>query len=115
MRIIHSLLTLTLISLLTTRLTHSQSNLHHPEFSQNEYSGQVSENAALGTLVVALAATDADGDGITFLIEGESHNFFSLNPSTGALIVQNVLDREAVSFIEFRVSYTHSSYFSQCN
>ena len=104
MRIIHSLLTLTLISLLTTRLTHSQTNLHHPEFSQNEYTGDISEDAALSTLVLTVSATDNDGHAITYSIEGESHNFFYLNPSTGALTVQHVLDRETLSFIEFDVS-----------
>ena len=101
MRIIHSLLTLTLISLLTTRLTHSQS---HPEFSLNEYTGDIAENAALSTLVLTVAATDSDGDAITFSLQGETHNYFNLNPTTGALTVQNELDREAVDFIDFEVS-----------
>ena len=101
---INALVTLTFLFLLTTRYTHSQSNLHHPEFTQNEYTENILEDANIGTIVLTVEANDSDGHVVTYYIEGESHNFFLLNEASGVITVDHELDREAQDLIKFNVT-----------
>src|SRR5690606_18670669 len=50
----------------------------------------IDENCASGTSVGTLAATDPDGDALTFVIlSGNTDDAFSLNATPGEIIVQN--------------------------
>ena len=55
----------------------------------------VAENAANGAAVGTVAATDADGDALTFSItDGNTGNAFAINASSGAITVAGTLNRQ---------------------
>ena len=69
-----------------------------PVFSQDSYSSSVPEDAAIGSSVVQLSATDPDGDTLSFSIaSGGGATSFSIDNSTGLISVQNSLDYETTS------------------
>jgi len=77
-------------------------NDHAPQFSDEAfYSVELSEAAAVGTLVARLSATDADagenGRVIYRLLEPSASRLFSVDPETGAVRTRAALDRETAS------------------
>ncbi|KAI6653368.1 hypothetical protein LOD99_3588 [Oopsacas minuta] len=91
-----------LIILLLTRSTYSQTS-HHPEFSANEFNGEIIESAGIGDAVLTVTATDSDGHNIAYYIQGQSHTFFALDATTGDITVNDFLDRETHDFVSFEV------------
>ena len=64
----------------------------------------VSENAQPGQVIVTLEATDADTAELSFSLVNESApGTFMINNMTGAIILNETLDRELISVYEFTV------------
>ncbi|XP_077465395.1 protocadherin Fat 2 [Stigmatopora argus] len=76
-------------------------NLHRPLFSDFVYEAAVMEDAAAGTAVLTVTASDKDvgGDGvIRYLIQdGSGLGVFSINEETGVIRTTRPLDREKVA------------------
>nr|XP_023695501.1 protocadherin-15-like isoform X2 [Paramormyrops kingsleyae] len=70
-----------------------------PVFSQTSYVVNLPENSPVGTVFLQLSAEDADLDSnITYHIKtDEARQLFDINPVTGHLSVQQVLDFEKLS------------------
>ncbi|KAM4677968.1 protocadherin Fat 2 [Discoglossus pictus] len=76
-------------------------NRHRPEFLQNHYEIKVSENVQLGSEVLKIRATDKDsGTRPIYTIQNSadprSTKMFRLDPTSGALIVTEMLDFESM-------------------
>ncbi|XP_029021014.1 protocadherin gamma-C5-like [Betta splendens] len=86
-------------------------NDNAPQFERHLYEANVSENAAPGTEILRVKATDAD-EGLNGEIEyvfGELTDdqvlsVFYIEPSTGAITVKGILDHEANSLYRFDVT-----------
>ncbi|WP_170976464.1 cadherin domain-containing protein [Rhizobium sp. FKL33] len=65
----------------------------------------VSEDAALGTVIGALAATDAEGDAITYTLTDDADGQFTLVTTDGvtSLVLNGALDYEQASSYEIEV------------
>ncbi|MEO6455383.1 MAG: kelch repeat-containing protein [Ginsengibacter sp.] len=64
-----------------------------PVFSSNNYSFSVPENAALGTSLGTVSATDADNDVLTYSIKtGNTNSALSINSGTGLITVAKPLN-----------------------
>ncbi|XP_053703162.1 protocadherin Fat 3 isoform X3 [Synchiropus splendidus] len=74
-------------------------NDNAPQFSQHTFSALVPENVAIGSQVIALAATDRDSgqNGQVSYTLLTSVPQFSVNSDTGSVFVVSPLDREAVA------------------
>jgi VCBS repeat-containing protein len=81
-----------------------------PVFNPDTYAEDVSEDAAGGTAVVTVTATDPDaGDTLTYSITGgNTGNAFTINAATGAITVSNpsVLDFETTPSYTLTVTVT---------
>ncbi|XP_029020487.2 LOW QUALITY PROTEIN: protocadherin Fat 2 [Betta splendens] len=75
-------------------------NLHRPVFSEFVYEAAVKEDAAVGTSVVMLTASDRDlgRDGVVryHIYEGSGLGVFTINEETGVIRTTETLDRESV-------------------
>ncbi|XP_073343356.1 protocadherin alpha-2-like [Pagrus major] len=81
-----------------------------PTFSKSLYKAHVRENAAKGTVVIKLNATDLDegmnGKILYYLMKRgntDPSNIFDLNPETGEITVKGTLDYEETPAYEVRV------------
>ena len=84
-----------------------------PSFMQNLYSVGLSENAAIGTIVATIAAVDNDLSSnleISYFFLNDldiglpnSTNPFSLNRTTGDIVLETLVDREVVSLYTLTV------------
>ncbi|KAI4895787.1 hypothetical protein NFI96_030857, partial [Prochilodus magdalenae] len=85
-------------------------NDNRPVFSQSLYKAKVRENAAVGTKIMSLTATDLD-EGTNSLIvysfigrgNAKTDELFTINPETGDIVVKSQLDHEETPAIELRV------------
>ncbi|CAG9865047.1 unnamed protein product [Phyllotreta striolata] len=83
-------------------------NDNAPKFEKSLASFRVTENALNGTAIFRANATDADeGDNakITYSLVTDTKDF-SVDPSSGVLIVSNYLDRERQSLYELKIRAT---------
>ncbi|XP_060053958.1 protocadherin Fat 2 [Erinaceus europaeus] len=82
-------------------------NEYQPRFPQDLYSVLVPENTVVGTVVLAVSATDADGplnSALTYsLVGGNQLGHFAVNPETGELRVARALDWEQTSSYALRL------------
>ena len=83
-------------------------NDHSPQFERQTYTANVPENAALGSLVATVRATDRDsGDNgaLEYQLDEPTLNagVFELNPTTGEIRVASQLDYERAPRYEFFV------------
>ncbi|MDH5446500.1 MAG: cadherin domain-containing protein [Gammaproteobacteria bacterium] len=63
------------------------------------------ENATIGTSVVTIAANDIDGPSATFsILNGNTGNAFTIDPSTGAITVNGALDYETTPKYTLRIN-----------
>uniref|UniRef100_A0A672G6Z9 FAT atypical cadherin 2 n=1 Tax=Salarias fasciatus TaxID=181472 RepID=A0A672G6Z9_SALFA len=73
-------------------------NLHRPVFSEFVYEAAVMEDAAVGTSVVTLTASDKDlgRDGVVryFIQDGSGLGVFAIDQETGVIQTKEKLDRE---------------------
>ena len=68
-----------------------------PVFVTSSQVSKVREDVAIGTRVIRLNATDADGKGLTFkLTSGNTGGAFKIHSSTGLITVAAKLDREKI-------------------
>ncbi|XP_038006385.1 protocadherin alpha-13-like [Motacilla alba alba] len=88
-------------------------NDNAPQFNQSVYKVQVPENAAEGTLVTRVNATDADEGinsevtyAVTNFIPPSGKDVISINPNTGEIHLTAALDFEEVSIYDFRIEAT---------
>ncbi|XP_072050702.1 cadherin-23-like [Amphiura filiformis] len=76
-------------------------NDNNPMFDQEQFTGNVSENAEIGTEVVVITATDLDigvFGNLTYVIRGGNvGNAFRIDPRTGVIYVNRPLDKETRS------------------
>ncbi|XP_065499882.1 protocadherin alpha-6-like [Caloenas nicobarica] len=85
-------------------------NDNAPQFNQSVYKVQVQENAAEGTLLARVNATDPD-EGINNEVTYMATNFFpqsgrdviAVNPKTGEIRLTGTLDFEEVTVFNFRI------------
>ncbi len=64
-----------------------------PAFDSSNYSGSIQDDASVGTLVLGVWASDADGDSITYQFEAASSSApFAIDSSTGDITVDGTLD-----------------------
>ncbi|XP_074466224.1 protocadherin-16 [Sebastes fasciatus] len=81
-------------------------NDNNPVFSRSSYAVEVSEDAAEGTQVLEVSATDADDDlngRVLYFLSREAHGAFSVDESTGAITTSAPLDREKQASYSFQV------------
>ncbi|MBN3279871.1 FAT2 protein, partial [Polyodon spathula] len=75
-------------------------NLHTPRFSSFIFKGGVTEDASVGTSVIALTALDEDsgrdGEVQYFIKDGSGLGFFSIEEETGIIRTAVTLDRESI-------------------
>lgn len=81
-----------------------------PVFETSSAPTKVREDVAIGTRVVRLNATDADGNDLTFhIIGGNVGGAFAIQNSTGLVTVATKLDRENVAKYHLAVRATDTS------
>ena len=84
-----------------------------PVFSDQATTASVDENSADGTAVVTITATGADGDTITYSLDGASDAVFDIGSSSGAITVQvdagSALDHEGTPSFTATVTATDSN------
>ncbi len=64
-----------------------------PVFLSNQYTASVVENAAIGTTVLIVQATDEDSEVIVFEVKGQAEGRFNID-SNGVVTVGGIVDRE---------------------
>ncbi|KAJ1128407.1 hypothetical protein NDU88_006786 [Pleurodeles waltl] len=71
-----------------------------PQFAEESYSVEVSEDAAIGDVVLLVSADDQDGptnNQITYsIVGGDPHGHFTVQSKTGGILVAKHLDREEI-------------------
>lgn len=65
-------------------------NDEKPQFTRSLYIGSVAEDAALGTVILTVLATDGDSTAITYTIEGSEH--LDVDSVTGAVTLSRTVD-----------------------
>ncbi|KAI4894375.1 hypothetical protein NFI96_017390, partial [Prochilodus magdalenae] len=95
-----------LSSTATVEITVLDVNDNSPKFSSSSYTVDVSEDAAVGSLVLDVTAKDAD-DGengqILYFLSSEAGGAFTVDPDTGRIITAAPLDREKTASYSFQV------------
>ena len=80
-----------------------------PAFGADSYSRSFDENTAAGTAVgAAVAATDADGDSLTYTLGGTDANSFTINASTGQISTKSGVAYDHESKSSYTVTVTAS-------
>ena len=70
-------------------------NDNAPVFETSSKVSKIREDVAIGTQVVRLNATDADGNKLNFtFVSGNTDGAFAIHPTTGVITVAAKLDRE---------------------
>ncbi|XP_030067038.1 protocadherin Fat 2 [Microcaecilia unicolor] len=89
-------------------------NNHEPRFAQEHYIIEVSEDVAVGDIILTVSADDKDGpmnNQITFsLIDGDPDGHFSIHPKLGEICVVKHLDREEISHYSLKVRAEDNGY-----
>ncbi|KAM3849026.1 protocadherin Fat 2 [Vipera latastei] len=82
-------------------------NDHVPEFGQELYIADISEDAAIGEIVLMVLANDKDGvmnNQITYsIVDGNSLGHFMINPKAGEIYTTKHLDREEISSYSLKI------------
>ncbi|XP_071267144.1 protocadherin alpha-C2-like [Salvelinus alpinus] len=85
-------------------------NDNAPRFDRSVYTVNVTENSAIGTLVMKLNATDLDEGpnaditySFTLYTSEKTQYVFALNPNTGEITVKGTIDYEDMKFYEMHV------------
>merc|ERR1719495_1685361 len=82
-------------------------NTHNPEFLKSIFEVRFKENLPAGSKITEVIAKDKDGDPLVYLIQSdELKQFFRLDPSTGELWSEKVLDRETRASYEIPITVT---------
>ncbi|KAM9332564.1 protocadherin-16 [Pholidichthys leucotaenia] len=81
-------------------------NDNSPVFSKSGYSVEVSEDAAEGTRVLVVTATDADDElngKVLYFLSREAHGAFTVDENSGRITTSAPLDREKLASYSFQV------------
>ncbi|XP_053297977.1 protocadherin-16 [Pleuronectes platessa] len=81
-------------------------NDNSPLFDRNTYSVEVSEDAAEGTHILEVTATDADDElngKVLYFLSRETHGAFAVDENTGRITTAAPLDREKLASYSFQV------------
>lgn len=95
-----------LSSTATVEVTVLDINDNSPIFSSSSYAIDMSEDAAIGSLVLEVTASDADtgkNGQILYLLSKEARGAFTIDPDTGRILTAALLDREKIAFYSFQV------------
>ena len=91
----------------TVTITVSNANDNSPVFTGTPYTATLAEDVTTGTSVATVAATDADGDNISFSITaGDAGGDFAIDAATGAITTAQTLDFETSSSYTLTVTAT---------
>ena len=78
-----------------------------PAFADDTAAAEVPENSSVGTVVATVAATDPEGDDITYALGGADAAFFSIPDDTaGAVEISMALDADTQTTYEIVVTAT---------
>lgn len=89
----------------TTSLTVTVSDVNDsPQFLGTPYSATISENLSSGSDVIKIAATDEDGDTLSYSLLGTNSGHFQIHLSSGLVETTQVLDYETVNSYSLTVS-----------
>uniref|UniRef100_A0A8C7E2R2 FAT atypical cadherin 2 n=1 Tax=Naja naja TaxID=35670 RepID=A0A8C7E2R2_NAJNA len=82
-------------------------NDHVPEFGQDLYIADISEDAAIGEIVFTVLANDKDGlmnNHITYsIVEGNTLGHFMIDPKAGEIYTAKHLDREEIASYSLKI------------
>ena len=85
-----------------------ESNSYTPQFTSNVVSVTISEDAAIGTLLLNVAARDLDqgvnGELRYAITDGDVNGHFGIDPVSGNLSVRSLLDYEQTQSYSLRVT-----------
>lgn len=87
-------------------------NDHSPVFSSSSFTVEVSEDAAEGTTVLQVSASDADEElngKVLYFLSQEAHGAFAVDESSGRITTSAPLDREKKASYSFQVFATDLS------
>ncbi|KAG8128509.1 hypothetical protein E2320_015344 [Naja naja] len=88
-------------------------NDHVPEFGQDLYIADISEDAAIGEIVFTVLANDKDGlmnNHITYsIVEGNTLGHFMIDPKAGEIYTAKHLDREETALSSDTIVLIHVS------
>ncbi|TSX58293.1 Protocadherin-16 [Bagarius yarrelli] len=90
----------------TMEVTVLDINDNSPTFSSSSYAIDISEDAAIGSLVLELTASDADegmNGQILYFLSKEAKGAFIIDPDTGRILTAALLDREKIASYSFQV------------
>uniref|UniRef100_A0A4W6C9H0 Cadherin domain-containing protein n=1 Tax=Lates calcarifer TaxID=8187 RepID=A0A4W6C9H0_LATCA len=87
-------------------------NDNSPVFNQSVYKATVMENAAKGTYIITVNASDADSgsNGLIYYsiskMQGNIHSIFEINKTTGVIFLSGEVDYEKAKKYEIRIEAT---------
>ena len=93
----------------TTKVSISleSGNSHNPTFAKSVFEVRFKENLPAGTLVTTVRAEDQDGDELQYGIQSDHlRQLFRLDPASGQLRSDRVLDREEKDSYEIPITVT---------
>ena len=85
-----------------------------PEFSASSYNFTVADNAAIGALIGALTATDADDDGLLYSVQSNDPDEIAVQMD-GSIVVEDDLDANENPSYNFVVSVFDGTEFDTAN
>ena len=89
------------------RISMESGNLHNPTFAKSVFEVKFRENSPAGSVITTVRAEDGDGDALVYSIESEQlRPVFRLDPATGQLRSERVLDREERASYEIPITVT---------
>ena len=102
---------------ITVTITTLFSNQQPPLFDRDEYTFSITESAAILTTVGSVVATDIDSGvgGLSYSSADSSVGEFSVNPSTGDIILSAPLDYEDVTQYRFDVLVMDTGSYDSSN
>lgn len=95
-----------LTSTATVEVTVLDINDNSPTFSSSSYAVDISEDSAIGSLVLEVTANDADegkNGQILYFLSKEARGTFTIDPDTGRILTASLLDREKMASYSFQV------------
>ncbi|XP_061607074.1 protocadherin-16-like isoform X2 [Phyllopteryx taeniolatus] len=95
-----------LSTVVTVKIRVLDVNDNNPVFGRSSYNADVSEDAAEGSQVLMVSATDADDDvngKVVYFLSHEAHGAFAVDEQTGRITTSAPLDREKQASYSFQV------------
>ncbi|XP_052086465.1 protocadherin Fat 4-like [Mytilus californianus] len=93
---------------ITGTITVTDVNEEVPEFISGEYTINVPENSTIGSTIATVTATDIDTTDVLTYTISSSTSYFSIDSSTGDILLTKELDREMADSHTLNVSVSDS-------